>query len=107
MLPSSHSSPVSKDPFPQKGSSSQILLQPSPSKILLSSHSSPASVVPLPHTEPVSIKQFSSQPSPATVFPSSQASFPSTALLPHTGPTPTQASVQILFLCRLPEIVSR
>src|SRR5690349_17353991 len=78
-----------------------MALQPSPSSPLPSSHSSPASSVPLPHlthmlgapvqVQPSSTWQLPSQPSPSFCAPSSQASPSSTTRLPHTalvGPSP-------------------
>src|SRR5690606_25762417 len=49
VLPSSHCSPGSTVPLPQRSSSSQVAEQPSPLVVLPSSHCSPGSTVPLPH----------------------------------------------------------
>src|SRR5206468_2974237 len=60
-----------------EGSHWQVDEQPSPDTVLPSSHCSPASTTPLPHSGGgggVSIVQSAEQPSPSTVLPSSHCS---------------------------------
>ena len=63
---------------------------------LPSSHCSPASTTPLPHSGGVSILQLGSQPSPGTLFPSSHSSLPV-----HRKPSPHTASLQKLVQASL------
>ena len=58
-----------------------------------SSHSSPSSTTPLPHT-PGSIVQSPLQPSPSVWFPSSHSSPSSTTPLPHTPGSTVQSAAQ-------------
>src|SRR5262245_7709017 len=79
----------------------QVALQPSPSTVFLSSHTSPGLITPSPqaflrvHAPADGQFQFGSmwqmplQPSPATVLPSSQASIPPWLLIPSPQPSGT------------------
>src|SRR5262249_61948817 len=66
-------------PPPYVSSRAQSALQPSPSVRFPSSHSSPRSTIPSPH----SLVQAAEQPSPLTVLPSSHSSPGSTRPLPQ------------------------
>ncbi len=70
-LPSSHSSPASTRPLPQR-SFRQLEEQPSPSELLPSSHSSLPSSIPLPQS--MLTEQSALHSSPSMVLPSSQTS---------------------------------
>src|SRR4051812_5228696 len=63
----------------------QLLSQPSPLTLLPSSHSSPASSMPLPQSMPGSFWQVDEQPSPSAVLPSSHCSPASLVPSPHLG----------------------
>src|SRR5262249_11310775 len=81
VLPSSHSSPGSTIPSPQRGSCMQVAEQPSPEAVLPSSHCSPGSRMRLPQ---ISRWHDGEQPSPATLLPSSHCSLPSLFPSPQT-----------------------
>src|SRR5262245_25239850 len=83
VLPSSHCSPGSRMPSPQRGSCWQVAEQPSPDTVLPSSHCSPGSRTPSPQRG--SRWQVAEQPSPETVFPSSHVSPKSTTPLPQAS----------------------
>src|SRR2546426_416398 len=90
VLPSSHCSPASTTPSPQRGSRWQVAEQPSPETVLPSSHCSPGSRMWLPHT---SSRQLGEQPSPATVLPSSHCSPASSTPLPQSPAGARQLAV--------------
>src|SRR5439155_1039421 len=90
VLPSSHCSPGSTTPSPQRGSRWQVAEQPSPERVLPSSHCSPGSRIPLPHT---SNRQLAEQPSPERVLPSSHCSPASSTLLPQSPTGARQLAV--------------
>src|SRR5690349_16615410 len=82
LLPSSHSSPGSRTPSPQRGARVHVAVQPSPGVPFAapSSHSSLHSTSPFPHR---SMWHVGEQPSQPTVLPSSHSSPASSVPLPH------------------------
>src|SRR5581483_1038974 len=82
---------------PHRGSRWHVAEQPSPLVVLPSSHVSPTSTIPFPHT---SNWQAAEQPSPPTVLPSSHCSPLPTTPSPHVASAERQLALSAVARMR-------